>query len=48
MFDMAGKAYSVPVNGSNLSESRLNVAKGVYSVTVVTDKGTETKKIIVK
>lgn len=48
MFDMAGKAYSVPVNGSNLSESRLSVAKGVYSVTVVTDKGTETKKIIVK
>lgn len=48
MFDMAGKAYSVPVNGSNLSESRLSVAKGVYTVTVVTDKGTETKKIIVK
>ncbi len=48
MFDMAGKAYSVPVNGSNLSESRLSVVKGVYSVTVVTDKGTETKKIIVK
>ena len=48
MFDMAGKAYSVPVNGSNLSESRLSVAKGVYTVTVVTNKGTETKKIIVK
>ena len=48
MFDMAGKAYSVPVNGSNLSESRLSVAKGVYTVTVVTNKETETKKIIVK
>lgn len=48
VFDMAGKAYGVPVNGSNLCQSRLNVAKGVYSVTVVTDKGTETKKIVVK
>ncbi len=48
MYDMAGKAYKVPVNGTNMNKSKLNVAKGVYTVTVVTDKGTETKKIIVK
>lgn len=48
MYDMAGKAYKVPVNGTNMNKSKLNVAKGVYTVTVVTDKGTETKKIVVK
>lgn len=48
MYDMAGKAYKVAVNGTNMNKSKLNVAKGVYTVTVVTDKGTETKKIIVK
>lgn len=47
MYDMAGKAYKVAVNGTNMNKSKLNVAKGVYTVTVVTDKGTETKKIIV-
>ena len=48
MYDMAGKAYKVAVNGTNMNKSKLNVAKGVYTVTVVTDKGTETKKVIVK
>lgn len=48
MYDMAGKAYNVPVGGTNMNKSKLNVAKGVYTVTVVTDKGTETKKIVVK
>lgn len=48
LFDMAGKACNVPVNGTNMSQSRLNVAAGVYMVKVVTDKGTETKKVVVK
>ena len=48
LFDMAGKACNVPVNGTNMSQSRLSVAAGVYMVKVITDKGTETKKVIVK
>lgn len=48
MYDMAGRAYTVPVNGKNFSQSELTVAKGIYTVTVVTDRGTETKKVVVK
>lgn len=48
LFDMAGKAYDVPVNGTNMSQSKLNAVAGVYMVKVITDKGTETKKVIVK
>lgn len=48
MYDMAGRAYTVPVNGKNFSQSELTVAKGIYTVTVVTDGGTETKKVVVK
>lgn len=48
MYDMAGRVYTVPVNGKNFSQSELTVAKGIYTVTVVTDRGTETKKVVVK
>lgn len=48
MYDMAGRAYTVPVNGKNFSQSEFTVAKGIYTVTVVTDRGTETKKVVVK
>lgn len=48
LFDMAGKAYDVPVNGTNMSQSKLNAVAGVYMVKVITDKGTETKKVVVK
>lgn len=48
LVDMAGKSYNIPVSNANYCQRKLNAVAGVYTVKVVADKGTETKKIIVK
>lgn len=48
LVDMAGKSFNIPVTNANFCQRKLNAVAGVYTVKVVADKGTETKKIIVK
>lgn len=48
LFDMAGRAYSVPVTGAKISQTVLGVENGVYTVKVITDKMTRTEKVILK
>lgn len=46
--DMSGRSWSLTPNDSNYSQHKLDVDKGVYIVTAVTDKTTSTEKIIIK
>ena len=48
LFDMAGRAYSVPVTGAKISQTVLGVENGVYTVKVIADKMTRTEKVILK
>lgn len=48
VFDMSGRMYSIPVNGSNYVRCKLSVASGVYTVKAVSNKATETRKVIIK
>ena len=48
VFDMSGRMYNIPVNGSNYVRCKLSVASGVYTVKAISDKGTETRKVIIK
>lgn len=46
--DMSGRNWSLQPNGSNYSVHYLNVAPGVYTVSVVTNNGKRMVKVIIK
>ncbi len=46
--DMAGRTFKLTPDGGNYSEHTLNLSSGVYTVHVVGDNATATKKVIIK
>ncbi len=46
--DMAGRTYTLKPESANYSAHTLGISGGVYVITAVADKATETKKVIIK